>query len=292
MDTYDLGWLRHATISTKLYDVKCIDNDVFEEEDLEDVAYYERCANFLSTCVPSPELIHQIQSIVIDVMKETKTDIDNTWDRESVTRDVEESLEARIRESDRKIGFILVVFMKEAFEAHDPKWQALHSNTIESLREIFFAILDMICSAPCPSVRDINTFKKRRSTKNFLAQVSIYAWHNVLLDSTSLFDINEFINVFRKLAMVDCFEEEWYDVLDAFSDRCNCDIERTNEDDEIQQKFIDVRRVQEALSTPTISEEDYQEYGGLIPVFDDQYHDKLVNRGFGNQIDMMNFMID
>ena len=93
-------------------------------------------------------------------MKETKTDIDNTWDRESVTCDVEESLEALIRESERKIGFILVVFMKEAFEAHDPKWQALNINTIESLREIFFAILDMIDSIPYPRVRGIKTFKK------------------------------------------------------------------------------------------------------------------------------------
>ena len=75
--------------------------------------------------------------------------------------------------------------------------------------------------------------------------------------------------MFRKLAIVDCFEEEWYDVLNAFSERCNCDIERTNEDVDVQQKFIEVRRAQEALIAPTFYEEDCQEYGGLIPVFDD-----------------------
>merc|ERR1740129_123862 len=241
----DPNWFRDVNVSEKLHDVLCVKNDDFDEDnDKEDKALVVKLYDFIKNSDPTREVVYQIQAIIIDAIIRTTNDISSVWSSEIVTNDDEKSLINRIKQADRKISFILVGFIKAALESSDPKWKVLRPCLMESLKTVFYTVLQVIEFAPHHSVRNRNILMKHLEMKKFLTEVSTRVWYSVLFELETSFNIDDFITIFRKLAMVDCFDEDWYllgswdDVLEEFEERHEFVIQRTDVDAVLQARTM------------------------------------------------------
>ena len=227
----DMSWLHNLAISETIYDVVCIHNDEFdEEENLHDIQLVLGFRSFMMRVVPSRELVHQVEDFIIDAMEDTTQTIESEYDREIVSRNERERLNGRIRESERKICFLLAEFVKFALETPDPGWIGLEDDLIRLLQSVLNAVLELIGSSPHPKLLE------------FLKAISTYVWFYVLYDLNGQFDITEFISLLRAIAVTKCFHfgewhgmSTWNDVLRVFQEKCGIAIERIDVDNYIHQ---------------------------------------------------------
>merc|ERR1712039_36203 len=119
-------------------------------------------------------------------------------------------LKSRIKQSERKISFLLVGFIKSAHESTDRKWMVLRPYIMKLLKAVLHANLQLMGFAPHRTVLDEKLQKKHAQRKKFLTEVSTMVWCSVLCELKESFEIDDFIDIFRKLAMLDIFDEDWY----------------------------------------------------------------------------------
>jgi len=248
MPCTNLRWFRDVVISEKLHEVFCVNNDDFDiVQDTRDMAIVIKLNDIIKNSIPTAEFIMHIQAIIVNCIFETQNDISSIWDCETITQNDERKLKSRTKQAERKISFLLVGFIKTAYESSDQKWILLRPYLIESLKAVLYANLQLIGFAPHHTVVNEKIQKKYLQTKQFLTEVSTIVWYSVLFELEESFQIDDFIDIFRKLAMLDIFDEDWnlsgswYNVLEDFSTEHGFQIQRTVIDHVLQVRTIEQR---------------------------------------------------
>lgn len=241
-------WFRNMDVSEKLHEVLILKNDDFDQSDVQEMEAVATLWDILNNHVPTIEFITDIHEIVVKCVVETKHDISNVFNRAEITENDEEALSSRVKKTERKVSFILAGFIKAALESSLCKWKALRPGAMEMLKEVLRTNLQLIHSVPAAGNENTNMQKKQQLTKNFLTEISTCVWYSVLFELEESFQINDFIDIFRELAMADIFDQDWYlmgpwnDVLEEFSARHGFEIQRVPQiDDILQLRTVELR---------------------------------------------------